>query len=99
VTPEELRDLATKVAEALEDPATWCDGVEARDTRGQYVHYYSPRAVRWCAYGHARRLGGLEAAHVLALTYFGRFRVGLTLDNDNRGREYTRDRLLELANS
>jgi hypothetical protein len=96
ITP---RDLALQVAEALDNPDTWCAGAFARDAAGNELSYCDPAAVRWCAAGHALRLGGHAAADDLDLAYALLFRTSMLMDNDRHGRECVRDRLLELANS
>jgi hypothetical protein len=93
------RDLALQVAEALENPDTWCAFDMALDVAGQRLDFDSPRAAKWCAYGHACRFAGPVAASELAHAYGEHFRSYLSSDNDIHGREYVRDRLLELANS
>jgi hypothetical protein len=101
LTPD-IRELALQVARALDNPDAWCRGAFARDARGERVYYYNaPYAVRWCALGQAYRLCGLRAAHILSSAYAARFRATIPFDNDHRerGREYVRDRLLELAHS
>jgi hypothetical protein len=96
VISEDVRNLALQVARALDNPDTWCAGEMARDADGHPVHYDDPSAVKWCAFGHALRLGG--PVDRLAAAYARRYR-DLGHDNDTYGREYVRDRLLELANS
>jgi hypothetical protein len=100
ITPH-IRQLALQVARALENPDTWCTGADARSAAGYPAGFNEPTATRWCAYGHALRLGGADAAHELHCIYHVMFHSYLTPDNDrpSRGREYVRDRLLELANS
>jgi hypothetical protein len=91
------RDLALQVAEALENPDTWCAFFGARDVAGRMVHPLNTDAVKWCAYGHALRLGGVAAGNDLACAYWRRFQTSVQSDNDQHGRQYVRDRLLELA--
>jgi hypothetical protein len=98
VISEDIRQLALQVADALENPDTWCRSVIARDADGHCVDSDDPTAVRWCAYGHAQRLGGVDAAHALYCLYNLHFRNFIE-DNDHHGREYVRARLLELTNS
>jgi hypothetical protein len=99
ITPTpKVRTLAIQVARALDNPDTWCRYAGARDAGGVYVVYDDPAAVRWCAIGHAVRLGGDDAARDLSWTYWSYFNSDIALDNDDLGREYVRDRLLELAN-
>jgi hypothetical protein len=49
---------------------------------GRRVYYYSPRAAVWCAYGHACRLGGLDAADDLDITYRALFARGMSSNNE-----------------
>jgi hypothetical protein len=79
---DDVRTLALKVAEALGDPDTWCQGAEARDADGHRVHYDSPDAVRWCAYGHACRINGPPLARGLSCAYWMQFGTDVTADND-----------------
>jgi hypothetical protein len=97
---EEIRNLALQVAQALDNPSTWCRTYVAQDAAGRPVVYDDPTAVRWCALGHAQRLGGVDAAHALCHLYnIMDCRHHFMNDNDVYGREFVRDRLLELANS
>jgi hypothetical protein len=99
ITPENRR-LAIQVARALDNPDTWCRCNLAQDGEGRAISWNDPAAARWCAYGHALRLGGVDAADDLEIVYRMMFASGsLVNDNDRRerGREYVRDRLLELA--
>jgi hypothetical protein len=97
ITPN-IRKLAIKVAEALENPDAWCTGEIAQDAAGHRVDSDDPSAVKWCALGYAVRLGGVEAAYMLYHFYNRNFHNFMN-DNDVYGREFVRDRLLELANS
>jgi hypothetical protein len=99
VISEDVRNLALQVARALDNPDTWCQRADARDARGNCAPWTADTAVRWCAYGHAFRIGGVAAADDLARAYFLQFRMYIQSDNDKYGREYVRTRLLELANS
>jgi hypothetical protein len=96
---EDIRNLVLQVADALENPDTWCAFDMALDAAGQRLDFDSPSAVKWCAYGHACRLAGPVAASELSHAYDEHFRSSLSSDNDSHGREYVRDRLLQLANS
>jgi hypothetical protein len=93
------RHLALQVAEALENPDTWCTGAGASNVAGREVDPLDTAAVKWCAYGHACRIAGPFAALGLDRAYTDHFHAMLALDNDLRGREYVRSRLLKLANS
>jgi hypothetical protein len=100
VISEDIRQLALQVADALENPDTWCRTYVAQDAAGRPVVYDDPAAVRWCALGHAQRLGGVDAAQELYRRYNNMdSRHHFMNDNDSYGREFVRDRLLELANS
>jgi hypothetical protein len=98
-TTKRIRHLALKVADALDNPDTWCAGDLALDHYGRPVNLLADqrRARRWCAYGHARRIGGKEAAWDLSDAYQLHLGARITDDNDCGGREYVRDRLLALA--
>jgi hypothetical protein len=98
---DDIRSLALKVAQALENPGTWCRVAGARNHLAARTQVNDPNAIRWCALGHAYRLGGEQAAYDLAHAYWVQFRTDITADNDryDDGRELVRDRLLELANS
>jgi hypothetical protein len=95
--PPQIRQLAAQVADALQNPETWCAGWMARDAAGDKVDGDSPSAVKWSALGHAQRLGGELGAARLRAAYYIRFDEWPALANDRHGREYVRDRLLELA--
>jgi hypothetical protein len=92
-----IREVALQVADALDNPDTWCAGEMARDAAGNSVEYDAPTAMTWCAYGHASRLVGEVVASELAHAYMEHFGTAVSADNDERGREYVRARLLELA--
>jgi hypothetical protein len=91
------RDLALQVAHALEDSDTWCTGAGASNVAGREVDPLDTAAVKWCAVGHACRLGGPVASDLVRV-YDEHFGTALSSDNDLHGREYVRDRLRELAN-
>jgi hypothetical protein len=96
---ENVRSLALKTAQALDNPKTWCRAVFALNARGYEVSCEDPTAVKWCALGHAYRIGGRTDALDLVEAYQSLFNTDVESDNDKRGREYVRNRLLELANS
>jgi hypothetical protein len=97
LTPSQIRQLAAQVADALQNPDTWCTGEMARDAAGNHVEYDAPDAVTWSAIGHALRLGGELGAAVLQAAYHTNFYEGMGPANTHCGREYVRARLLELA--
>lgn len=49
-TPQEI--CADIARELTENPASWTQHAEARDSTGEEVAPYSPAAVCWCARGH-----------------------------------------------
>jgi hypothetical protein len=97
LTPSRIRPFAAQVADALDNPDIWCRNAEACDADGHGVDYDNPNAVKWCAIGHALRLGGKLGAALLKAAYHTRFHEGIGPSNDRHGREYVRARLLELA--
>jgi hypothetical protein len=94
---EIVAQTARRVAHALGNPRTWCQEAVARDKSGLPVEALDPAATRWCVLGHAYRLGGAPVATTLSVAYLSHFNADVTEDNDREGREYVRDRLLELA--
>jgi hypothetical protein len=110
----EVRNRIRRAPDALDNTDAWRESArvyverfghplardaDSRNITGDRVFPDEDSAVRWCALGHALRLGGCAAANDLDLAYSLRFRSSIQFDNDERGREYVRDRLLELANS
>lgn len=98
----DIKELAIKVADALENPDTWCQHSPAQDARGNPRLSLSPDAVRWCAIGHARRIAEEFGCYYadpprLRDTYSRRFGESVETDNDCQGREFVRDRLRQLA--
>lgn len=101
-----IEQIARGVAKALEDPTKWCtDGWAENEYGDELDDALDPAACRWCARGHAWRLFGTEADERLFAAYRMRFNRGdnndIDTDNDrdDRGREFVRARLLELAAS
>jgi hypothetical protein len=92
-----VRNRIRQAAHALDDPDTWCTGAFARDEAGNALSHCDPDAVRWCAAGWLFRLAGDQRGVEIARAYTARFGTELIADNDLHGREYVRDRLIELA--
>jgi hypothetical protein len=94
---ELVAQTARRVAHALENPRTWCQEALARDKSGLPVEPLNPAATCWCVLGHAYRVGGAPVATKLSIAYLSHFDADVTEDNDIEGREYVRERLLQLA--
>jgi len=96
-------ELAVAVAKRMENADMWTTFYNAINACGDSVPSGSIHARKWCAMGHAQvvastlnpALGGVVLR--LRLEYFDLFGRPIELDNDGKGREVTRQRLLDLA--
>lgn len=63
------RELILAAADLIEQPGCWTQEVLARDKKGDPINPTSPQAVRWCAIGAIRKIGGDdELAIALAIS-------------------------------
>lgn len=64
MNPETTLTVLEQARELIADEQHWCQGADARDSRGRIVDIGVPRAQAWCALGAighicvARNLGG-----------------------------------------
>jgi hypothetical protein len=98
VSEPTIKEMCLAVAKALEDESRWCRGTFARTAANRPVDIDHPKACRWCVEGHTKRLFG-DRCYVLLRAYNSASPTPMFEDNDrrDRGREYVRARLLELA--
>jgi len=75
---------------------TWTEGALAVDKFGSSVPPTSLYACRWCAIGHANAVEK-DGGDRLEKEYEELYSNSLAEDNDDKGCEYVRNRLIELA--
>jgi hypothetical protein len=84
------KDVIRAALPLVENEHTWTQGVFARDETGLEVEPDASRAVRWCAEGALKKVGGLangEAIDTALGTFLGIVGYGLHHINDCKGRE------------
>jgi len=90
--------LAETVAKRLDSPDTWTSHYPAKNKQDVAVSSISPDACKWCAVGHCFKVAGRPGpVRYLQSVYLNHFKESMSADNDRRGREYVRDRILELV--
>ena len=97
-----MSDVADKLREARAlIKRGWCQGVPARDAKGNHVDLYGDEACKWCAWGAVRRVTDSSIALAFLNQSCGKYSHIVTF-NEVRGRQKRQvlaafDRAIELA--